>query len=197
MPSKSATSFWVCSRLPADAEAQPHDELLPLGQVGDAVEKQILLRLLLDVPVDAVGIAAQNIGEEQLVAVPIDVEGLVDGELVAQLGIFAQMHENFVLDAAGGIGRKLDVPGGAKGVDRLDEPDGADADEILDPHPGIFKFARDIDHQAEIVGDEHIPRLWIPLFHPPEYLRLLLLGQWGRQGVRAVDVMELPAAPPQ
>ena len=130
-----------------DTETQLHDELLTLRQPGYAFEQQVPFCLLLDVPVDQVRIAAQDIRQQEFIAVPVHVEGLIDGKLVSQLGILAQIHQNFVFDTAGGIGGELDIAAGTEGVDRLDQTDCPDGDQVLDPHPRAFEFAGDVHHQ--------------------------------------------------
>ena len=112
----------------AQAKAQHHDFLLPGREPVHRPAEHGPLRLLLDVPVHGVGVAAQQVGEQQLVAVPVHVEGVVDGHLVAQLGAFPKVHQDFILNAPAGVGGQLDVALHLEGVHRLDEPNGANGD---------------------------------------------------------------------
>lgn len=40
------------------------------------------------------------------------------------------------------------------GAHRLDEANGADGDEVLNAHAGIFKAPGDIDHKAQVMFDQ-------------------------------------------
>ena len=61
------------------------------------------------------------------------------------------MHENFVFDAARGVGGELDVLPGVEGVDGLDESDRADGDQVFDADTGVFKPPRDVYDEPQVV----------------------------------------------
>ena len=77
---------------------------------------------------------------EELVAVPIGVERLVKGDLRLGLVVAPQVHEDLVFDAAGRVGGQLDLLRRVEGVDRLDQADGADGDQIFDMTPVFSNF---------------------------------------------------------
>ena len=72
-------------------------------------------------------------------------------------GGLAQVHQDLVFDAAGGVGGQLDVLGRLIGAHRLDQPDGADGDQVLDVDARVLKPAGDVHHQAQVVLDEAGP----------------------------------------
>ena len=100
--------------------------------------------------------------KKQLVAVPVGVDRLVERDLRLLVGDLADVHEDLIFDAARGIGRELDIPVGPEGIDGLDEPDGADGNEVLEIDARIFKPPRDIHDQAQVVLDERLPRRLVP-----------------------------------
>ena len=174
-------------------EAQHHDGPLPGGEAVHSAAEHSALGLPLDVLVHRVGLAAQKVGEQQLVAVPVHVQGVVDGDLVAQLGALPQVHQDLVLDAPAGVGGQLDVPLYLEGVHRLDEPDGANGDQVLHAGAGTFKLFGDVHHQPQVVGDEGLPGAGHPAADVLHHLGLLLLGQGRGQSLRPIDVMAAPA----
>ena len=48
-----------------------------------------------------------------------------------QLALGAEIHQNLVFNAAGGVGCQADIFVAAERVDGFDEADGADGDEII------------------------------------------------------------------
>ncbi|MNI90079.1 hypothetical protein D3C73_1475610 [compost metagenome] len=50
------------------------------------------------------------------------------------------MHEDFILDTAGGKSRKLRAFVRAVALDGLDQPDGADGDEVLHVFACVVEF---------------------------------------------------------
>ena len=66
------------------------------------------------------------------------------------------MHEDLIFDAPGGVGCKTDVPVQPIGADGLNEADGADGDQVLQVHSGVFKAPGDKHHQPQIVLDEQL-----------------------------------------
>ena len=175
--------------LAAQAKAQGHDLLLPGGQAAQGRKEHLPLGILLHGAVDDVRLGAQHVAEEQLVAVPIRVQRLVERDLPLLVGGLAQVHQNLVLDAPGGVGSQLDVFVHLEGVHRLDETDGADGDEILQPQPGGFELFGNVDHQAQIVDDEGLPCGSVALVQPGKNRLFLLFGERRRKGIRTVDVV--------
>ena len=102
------------------------------------------------------------------------------------------MHQNLVFNASAGVGGQLDALGGLIGPHRLDEADGADGDEVLDVDARVLKPPGDVGHQAQIVLDEQIPGLVVPLLQAGDEGPLLLPAQGGWQGVAAPDIHDLP-----
>ena len=191
--------------LPASqAKPQGDDVLLPGRQPGYCLRQELAVHVGLDGPHDHVTVGAQHVGQQQLLAVPVGVQGLVKADLRALGGIFPQVHEDLIFDAAGGVGGQLDVLVGPKGVDGLDEADGADGDQVLDVDAGVLKPAGDVHHQPQVSLDEGLTGQQLPSLQAGDPLRLLLPGQRRRQRVAAADVHDLirpavqpPQKPPQ
>ena len=72
----------------AESEPHLHDLLFPFAQFGDGGKEHLPFRLVLDVPAYDVLVCPQDVGEQQLVAVPVGRKRLVDGDLATELGIF-------------------------------------------------------------------------------------------------------------
>ena len=138
----------------AEPEAHGHNDPFPfLKRVDGSVETAALI-LALKVAVDILRLAAEDIGEQQLVAVPVGVERLVKADLGLLRRSLAQMHEYLIFNAARGVGRELDVLVAAVRVHCLDEPDRTDGDEVFDVDAGIFKPARDVGDKPQVVLNE-------------------------------------------
>ena len=174
--------------LPVKAEAQADDLALAPLKPLHRLEQHPPLGVVLERAADLVLVGAEDVRKQQLVAVPVGVERLVDAQLRALRARLAQMHEDLVLDAAAGIGRELDVLSGVEGVDGLDQPDRADGDQILDVDAGVLEAARDEDHQAQVVLDEEPARGVIADVERADRRLLVLSLQGRRQGVAAADV---------
>ena len=71
------------------AEAQFHDLPLPRGEQRDRLAERGPLGVLFEPLADQIFVAAEDVGEEKLVAVAVHVEGLVDAGLLAAVGTFA------------------------------------------------------------------------------------------------------------
>ena len=94
------------------------------------------------------------------------------------------MHENFVFDAARGVGGELDVFACLKGADGLDEPDGADGNEILQIDARILKASGDVDDEAQVMLDELVAGFEVAPLRPCLNVSALLLGAEGfRKGM--------------
>ncbi len=133
-------------------------------------------------------VCAENVREQQLVAVPVGLQRLVQADLGALRAYLAQIHQDLILDAARGVGRKLYLLAGIEGVHGLDKPDGADGYQILDVDACVLKALRNIHYKAQIVLDKLAPRGVIAAFQTGDALVLLGLFQWWRQCVAAADV---------
>ena len=153
--------------------------------------QQLLLNAAFDAPVHGIAVRPENIRKKQLVALEIGVEGLVEGDFALELGGAPQIHQDFILDAARGIRRELDVLVRTEGVDRLDEPDGADGDEIVLVDARVLKFLRNIDDEPQIVLDELRLDVLLVLarFETVQHLRLLFPRK--RQGQRLAPAQKL------
>ena len=195
MPIRSATSFWVCSRRPPQAEAEGDDLPLPVIEGGQGLGQHLAVCVLLHGPDHQVAVGPQNVGEEELVAVPVGAQGLVKGDLALLPRGFPQVHEDLVLNAPGGVGGQLDLLGRLVGAHRLDQADGADGDQVLDVDPRVLKPPGDVHHQAEVVLDEGAGGALVPLGQALDELALLLPVQGGWQHVAAPDVHELSRLP--
>src|SRR5690606_18529273 len=85
-----------------EPEAQFHDAALAAAQAVEGLAQQAAVDPGLDVPVDAVAVGTrQHVAEQQLVAVPIHVEGFVQGNLGPGAAALPQVHQDLVLDALG------------------------------------------------------------------------------------------------
>ena len=140
--------------MPVQAEAQDHDAPVAFAEAREGGIEEIQVNGILDIAADDVVIGAEHIPEQQLVAVPIDVEGLVKADLQLQSVGLAEEHEYLVFDAARSIGCELDIFIGAEGVDGFDEPDSAYRDEVIYLYARIFEFFCDIDDEAEVMLDK-------------------------------------------
>ena len=146
------------------------------------------LGVVLERAAHGVGVRAEDVREQQLVAVPVGVERLVNAHLCFLGAAFAQIHEDLVFDAARGVGRKLDVLVRLEGVDGLDEPDRADRDQVLDVDAGVFKPARDVHYQPQVVLDEQGSGVLAPGGECADGLLLGLTLERGGHGIAPTDV---------
>ena len=106
------------------------------------------------------------------------------------IGRLAQVHEDLVFNTPGGIGSQLDVLFRVEGIDRLDQSDGADGDQILQIDAGIVEPPGQIDHKAEVVLDQGVSRLPVSVPDPKQQRPLRLPVQRGRQDIAASNVVE-------
>ena len=178
-------------------EAQFHDLALPRGEQGHRLPEGGPLGALFEPLADQILVAAEDVGEKQLVAVAVHVQRLVDAGLLTAVGAFAQIHQDLVADAAACVGGKFDVPFRREGVDRFDQPDGADGDHVLGRDAGVFVLFGKVDHQPQVVGDEVIPRGAVACHHPGEQGFFLLRRQGRRQAGRPGDIVSSAGADEQ
>ena len=132
---------------------------LALGKSADRVHQQLAVDIVLNGAQDKVLVGAENVGEQQLVSVPVGVERLVKADLGLLRRGLAQVHEYLIFNAARGVGRELDVLVAAVRVHCLDEPDRTDGDEVFDVDAGVFKPARDVGDKPQVVLNENLPAL--------------------------------------
>ncbi len=86
MPMRSATSFWVS---PGGLPGRSGDHnFFPVPELLQGLPEELLVYHILQGPGDEVAVCAQDVGEEQLVAVPVGVDGLIQGDLRLWLAIF-------------------------------------------------------------------------------------------------------------
>ena len=121
---------------------------------------------------------ADGVHQRQGVAVPIPVNGIRQGDFSLELFLAAEVHENFVFNAAGGVGGQAGALLRVEAGDALDEADGADGDQVLLIGALGIVFLDDVGHQAQVPLDEYIPGLLISLGVAAEIFPLLCGGQW-------------------
>ena len=97
----------------------------------------------------------QEVHQRQFVALLVDADGVGQIGVAAVLLVAADEHEDLVFDAAGGVGGQLRALPLPIGVDRLDQPDAADRDEVVCLRRPVVLFD-DVRDQAHIVAHEHI-----------------------------------------
>ena len=171
------------------AKAQVHDLPLPVGEAVHRRQEQRLLGAFLDRAAGDIRLGAEDIREHELIAVPVGVQRFVDGDLSPLVLDLAEVHQDLVLDAAGGIGGQLDVFLRAEGIHRLDETDAPDGDQILQTDTGGFKLAGDVDDQPEIVLDQQAAGLRVPGGETPEHLLFGLPVKRGGQHLIPAEVV--------
>ena len=101
------------------------------------------------------GSVPQDIGEQELVAVPVDIEGLVEGYFCPEFVAAAQIHENFILDTLGRVSGQLNFFPGSKVLTALIRPMVPIEARSSKPIPVFFKFPGNINHQPQIAFDEN------------------------------------------
>ena len=90
--------------------------------------------------------------------------------------------EDSIFDAAAGVGGQLHAPVGHIGVHALDQPDGADGNQIIGVVAlGVVLFG-DVGHQTEIVLDQRISGLGVALLPAAGGVVLFLEGEGLRKG---------------
>ena len=116
------------------------------------------------------------------------------------VGAFAQVHQDLVADAAAGVGGQLDAAGRGEGVYRLDQPDGANAYQVLGGHTAVFVLFGQIHHQSQVVGDQLLAGGSVPGSHAVKQGFFLLGGKGRGQAWPARQIMHRAAVaqtPPQ
>ena len=170
-------------RLAVQAVALDDDPPLPLGEA--------LLHISADLKAGVPGVQvlqhvivhAQHVHQGQGVPLPVRVQGVRQGDLPLELPLGAEIHQDLILDAPGGIGGQADVLVRREGGDALDEPDGADGDQVVLPAGLRVVLLHDVGHQPEVVLDEDVPGLLVSCRQALQALPLLRRLQ--RPGERA------------
>lgn len=174
-------------------ETKPDNQPFALGELVDRFANDAALFKAFELVGNAVLLAAENVRKEQFVAVPVDVERLVDRDLAFRAAALSYIHKYLVFDTARGVGRELDATFGVEGVYRLDKPYRAYRNEILHADPGAFKLFRDIDDEPQIVLDERRAGVFVDV-DALEDVGFFLAGKGRRQNIGTVDI-EDPAPP--
>ncbi|MMZ63971.1 hypothetical protein D1872_262630 [compost metagenome] len=152
--------------------------------------QQLSVDLLFNIAVNRIVLRPQHIGQQKLVSVPIDIERLVKRHLRPYFAVAAQIHQNFIFDTAGGIRRQFDFLLGIKRVDRLDQSDRTDGNQILDIDARILELSGDINDQSEIPFDQHGPDRGIAGRELLEQIFFFLARQWRRQRFTPADIID-------
>ncbi len=139
----------------------------------------------------AVVLRSQHVGEKQLVAVPVYVERLVNGNVVLVLAVFSQIHQNLVFNAAGCICGELDVLFGTERGNGFDKSHRSYRHKILQPYTRVLEFFRDIHHKPQVMYYKSIARLVVVAFHKLERGLFLFLGERCGQRLRASQIMDV------
>ena len=114
--------------------------------------------------VDEVVILAHHIHQGEGIAVLVDVDRVGDADILQGFSAAAEVHEDFILDAAGGVGGKFGALGVIKGGGCFDQAHGADGDQILLVRAaGSVIFFDDMGHQAQVVLDQPVAGGLVPL----------------------------------
>ena len=117
-------------------------------------EKHLPLGAFLNAARNHVRVSAENVRKQQLVAVPVGFQRLIQRNLHACAAVAAQEHQHFVLNAAAGVGGELDFLRRVESVDGFNQPDRADGNEILQHDAGVVELPGDKDDEAEIVFNQ-------------------------------------------
>ena len=72
-----------------------------------------------------------HVHQLQGVALLVRLDGVGEGDLPLELFLAAEVHEDLVFDAPGGVGGQAGALIGVEAGDPLDEADGADGDQVL------------------------------------------------------------------
>ena len=121
--------------------------------------QQLPVNFILNALPHNIAVRAENVAEQKLVAVPIHIQRFVKTDFKLLLYGFAQMHKDFIFDAAACVGCKLDVSVRAKCVDGFDKSDRADRDEVFNANTRVFEFFRNINNKAKVMFDQRVFRL--------------------------------------
>ena len=152
-----------------------------------------MFRLLLEPLIDHILLRSEDIGQEQFISIPVHIERLINRNFHARLVVSPQIHQNLVLDAPGRVRGELDLFLRIERVDRLDEADRPNRDQILHTDSCIVKFLCNIHDKAQIVFDQLAPcRLVFRIGKPRNRIGLLLSFQRRRENICAPDIKNFP-----
>ena len=76
-------------------------------------------------------IHADGIQKGQGVPIPVPVDGVGQGHLTLELPLGAEVHQDFILNAPGGVSSQADILVRLEGADALDQADGADGNQVV------------------------------------------------------------------
>ena len=123
-------------------------------------------------PVNFVRLRPQNIGKQQFISIPVNIQRFIQGNFTFRFARSSQIHEDLILDAPGRISRQFDVFFDLKRVHCLDQPDRPYGDQILNIDPRAFELSGNVHDQPEIMLDQKISGLLAASHERPH--RLLL-----------------------
>ena len=104
-------------------------------------------------------IRSHDIHQRQRISVLICIDGIVERHILSAFLVVSKIHQDLVFDTARGITGKLDVFIRIKGVDRFDQPDSADRDQIVLIGACLIILFDDMRNQTQIVFNKDIPRV--------------------------------------
>ena len=115
----------------AQSIAQPHD---PCRPVGKALIHQLPQPGCVVPVVEIIQhgvLHPDDIHKLQGVPLPIGFDGIRKRDFSLKFFLAAKIHQDLIFNAAGGVSGQTCPLGGIKGGDGLDQPNGADRDQIL------------------------------------------------------------------
>ena len=74
---------------------------------------------------------ADGVQKGQGVPIPVPVDGVGQGHLTLELPLGAEVHQDFILNAPGGVSSQADILIRLEGADALDQADGADGNQVV------------------------------------------------------------------
>ena len=78
-----------------------------------------------------VHIGSDDVHQGQRIAVFIGIDGVVERNVLRGFAVIAKVHEDLIIDTAGGVARQLDIFVDVKGIDRLNQTDRTDRYKIV------------------------------------------------------------------
>lgn len=174
--------------LPAQSVAQVDDLPLPRGEILCDEGVQLLgFNPQVDLVVD-VAVVGHDVLEGQRIAVLVGIDRVVDEDVLRKLAPPAEVHQNLIFDTPARVSREFRSLLAIEGGDRLDQPDRADRNQVvLVLEVGVVLFD-DVRHQAQVVLDELVFRLGVPLPRAQQVFPLLLGAEGAGEGAAAGDV---------
>lgn len=121
-------AFW---RLAVQAVAQQDHLPLLFRQAGIHGPAQLQHHLPGGNLLQQVAVLADHIHQRQRRAIGTGLYVIEQRYILSTFALGAEMHQDFIFHAPGGIGGQPRTLGGVKGGDPLDESDGADGNQIL------------------------------------------------------------------